>query len=79
MYLMCALRPVSSLQHHIHRYPPQVTYMEIDRNDRQDKSGNPSGTHTPSNEGRCWVRQMGLSQSLTSDRWVHQQFAFNMA
>lgn len=43
--------------------------MEIDRRDTMDTSGEPSGTHTPANEGRCWMRQQFVSGGVTDERW----------
>jgi len=46
----------------------QVAYMELNRAGLQDSSGNPSGTHTPTSEHRCWGRQNRLSGGLSNER-----------
>uniref|UniRef100_A0A7S0R483 Glycosyltransferase 2-like domain-containing protein n=1 Tax=Chlamydomonas leiostraca TaxID=1034604 RepID=A0A7S0R483_9CHLO len=47
----------------------QVSYMNVNRDGRQDRSGNPSGTHTPESEDKCWGAQMRRSQFTANQRW----------
>lgn len=57
----------------------QVAYMELNRAGLQDSSGNPSGTHTPTSEHRCWGRQNRLSGGLSNERCttVHNSMSSN--
>ncbi|GAX77116.1 hypothetical protein CEUSTIGMA_g4562.t1 [Chlamydomonas eustigma] len=50
----------------------QVMYYPLRKEDQfgLDQSGNPSGTHRPETEYKCWHRQMSLSGAVFSQRWL---------